>query len=114
MSILEQLYAELDYAVFQKVEGARFTCVTQPPAWFRFFQPQVQKDDIVDIGEFSPFLENFLVDSELHWTSGVKVPSKSGPWIETDDQGLELSLEATAVTVGAECVVLLTSLGLEY
>ena len=114
MSLLEQLYAELDYAVFQKVDGSRFQCVTQPPAWFRYFQPEVSKDDIVDIAEFSPFLENFLVDSELHWESGAKVPSKSGPWIETDDQSLELSLEATAVSVGTESIIILNSLGMEY
>lgn len=114
MSLLEQLYAELDYAIFKKEQGAEFVCVTQPPAWFRFFQPDVRKNALVDIGEFSPFLENFLVDAELHWDSGAKVPSKSGPWIETDDQGLELSLEATAVSVGAECIIILNSLGLEY
>ena len=114
MSILEQLYAELDYAVFQKVEASRFTCVTEPPPWFRYFQADVRKDETVDIAEFSPFLENFLVDSELHWASRARVPSKSGPWIETDDQGLELSLEATAVSVGDECILILNSLGLEY
>lgn len=114
MSLLEQLYAELDYAVFQKMEGSLFKCVTRPPAWFRFFQPDVKKDAVVDIAEFSPFLENFLVDSELHWLSEAKVPSKSGPWIESDDQGLELSLEATAVNVGSDSIMILASLGLEY
>jgi HD-GYP domain-containing protein (c-di-GMP phosphodiesterase class II) len=45
-----------------------------------------------------PFIENFLVDAEKLWQQpedGRRL--RSGPWIETDGQGREIPLEASAL-----------------
>ena len=45
-----------------------------------------------------PFIENFLVDAEKLWQQPDKTQRlRSGPWLETDAEGAEIPLEASAI-----------------
>ena len=82
----------------------------QPPDWLRSIWPNVTVPEATLPGS-SPFLENFLVDARACWTAGGEKRARSGPWVEQTTDGTELSLEATALTIGGQAILLLERLG---
>jgi len=82
------------------------------PAWLIALWPSLQEQDKDVSGpEASPFLENFLIDAEDCWREGGEKRATSGPWIEQDPQGQDVQLEATALTVNGQSILLLERLG---
>ena len=97
-------------AVFQQAENGELRASFPPPAWLAQLLPD-GPDGAVSL-EVSPFLENFLIDAEHFWsrraTDAVSETAriKSGPWIEVDRDGTEYPLEASALVVDGQRVLL--------
>jgi signal transduction histidine kinase len=99
----------LGIAVFVHASGA-LRINGQPPDWLRLIWPTVTSPDAVLPGS-SAFLENFLIDARECWTAGGEKRARSGAWVEQTADGGELSLEATALTIGGQAILLLERLG---
>jgi signal transduction histidine kinase len=99
----------LGIAVFVHAYGA-LRISGNPPDWLRLIWPTVTTPDATLPGS-SPFLENFLIDARECWTAGGDTRARSGPWTEQTADGAELSLEATALTVNGQQILLLERLG---
>lgn len=61
-----------------------------------------------------PFLENFLFDAEQFWMSATGGRLSSGPWIETSGDQEDIALEASALLVDGDMILLLEDLGSKY
>ena len=99
----------LGIAVFVHAYGA-LRISGNPPDWLRLIWPTVTTPDATLPGS-SPVLENFLIDARECWTAGGDKRARSGPWIEQTADGAELSLEATALTINGQQILLLERLG---
>lgn len=62
-----------------------------------------------EAAEFSPFLENFIVDAQQYWESASLEPLRSGIWTEKGTSGREIHLEAIALLVNERPMILIES-----
>jgi signal transduction histidine kinase len=99
----------LGIAVFIHAWGA-LRISGQPPDWLRSIWPAVAAPDAT-LPDSSPFLENFLIDARACWAAGGENRSRSGAWVEQTAAGIEITLEATALTAGGQSILLLERLG---
>lgn len=106
--VFEVLCSELDFFVLSTVDCENFCCLSEPPEWFKIFYPLVTKGVIINGDDFFPFLQNFLYDAKEHWTKKKSGLLKSGYWIEQDEESIKWPLEATAIRVKGEDLLLLS------
>jgi response regulator RpfG family c-di-GMP phosphodiesterase len=110
--MMDGLFAALDQAVMTRTGEGTFRLAAPPPAWLDRFQSSAMGvNDPISPGDHFPFLENFLFDAEAFWAASTEGRIKSGSWIEEDPSGKEWALEATAVAMGQQKILLLTFLG---
>src|SRR5260221_10798833 len=104
----------LGLVLFAREKSGALRLLGKAPEWLATLWPELQKmGAILPITDASPFLENFLIDAEECWNKGGSAQSKSGPWTETAS-GLEVQLEATALTANGQPLLLLQPLGEEF
>ncbi len=106
-TILENLYSELDIAVFATSKNDFFTCITPPPSWLLHFYPTINKGSHLSQHELPDFLQHFMFDAEDHWQRKQKGQLKSGLWMEEGPAGSECLLEATAILVDDDRLLML-------
>ncbi len=106
--LFEALCSELDFFVLSTVDGDNFCCRSEPPGWFKIFYPLVTKNETISGDDFFPFLQNFLYDAKEHWENKQSGLLKSGCWLEQDNESVEWPLEATAISVKDEDLLLLS------
>ena len=110
--MIDGLFAALDQAVMTRTGAGAFRLAAPPPAWLdRFFEAKMAVGDPIAPGNRFPFLENFLFDAEAFWAASAEGRIRSGSWVEEDPAGREWALEAAAVALGQEKVLLLSFLG---
>ncbi|MDQ2919551.1 MAG: HAMP domain-containing histidine kinase [Verrucomicrobiota bacterium] len=81
------------------------------PDWLKTLWPKIASgEDSLDSG-VSPFLENFLIDADECWRTGGEERASSGPWVEQDAACGNVELEATALTLDGQSILLLEKLG---
>jgi HD-GYP domain-containing protein (c-di-GMP phosphodiesterase class II) len=105
--ILEKLYSELDIAVLATSDNDVFTCITAPPSWLQHLYPAINKGSQLTQQELPAFLQHFMFDAEDHWQRKQKGQLKSGLWMEEGAAGSEWLLEATAILVEDNRLLLL-------
>ncbi len=104
----------LGYALFV-AEGATLRLASKPPGWLRGIWPKVKAAGAkLPVSDMSPFLENFLIDAAECWEIGGDRRARSGPWVETDSSGDQLQIEAVALTVKGQRVLLIERLGEDF
>ena len=114
-SLLQELLGALDLAVFAGGESSGFRLEGTAPPWLRNLWPQVEVDSgFITAADFSPFLDNFLVDAAAYWEARTGPGLRSGAWLEHDNSGKEIALEATALVLDAQPVLLIERLGDRY
>ena len=100
--------------LFTREQPGRLRLFGKAPGWLGALWPALRKKgDTLPIADTSPFLENFLIDAEECWKRGGQERVKSGPWVETANNG-EVQLEATALTANGRALLLLQRLGEEF
>lgn len=110
--MIDGLFAALDQAVMTRTDAGVFRLAAPPPAWIgRFFDGPMAVGDPVALSDRFPFLDNFLYDAEEFWAASAEGRIRSGAWVEEDPAGTEWALEAAAVALGAEKVLILSFLG---
>lgn len=108
----QSLVGVLNQAVFLPREDGSYLMVGAKPPWLASLWPQVLMDKgFLVAAEFSPFLDNFLVDAVAYWKIGQGPGPASGTWIERNDLGQEVALEARALNFNGQPVLLIEELG---
>ncbi|MGI9087809.1 MAG: sensor histidine kinase [Chthoniobacterales bacterium] len=111
LSPAEGVLQALGYALFVREDSGVIRLAGVAPAWLMNLWPQVADGrEALDAG-ISPFLDNFLIDAEDCWRAAAEKRALSGPWIEQDSLGENVQLEATALTLAGQSVLLLERLG---
>lgn len=104
----------LGFALFLYDDTGALRLANDAPEWLRRLWPAVGLPGAEFPAGISPFLENFLIDAKECWRVGGVQRINSGPWVEADSQGVEVSLEATALNAGGRALLLLEQLGEEF
>ncbi len=98
----------LGFAVFERAEAGSFRPAGQPPEWLRSFPAEAQTFCAVDaLVEIFPYLEVFLPDAEEHWNAGKPARLHSEIWTQTDLEGKEWRLRATATCLEARALLVI-------
>jgi diguanylate cyclase (GGDEF)-like protein len=109
-SISSELLAELSIATFERVAAQQFKIVGQIPAWLQRLKPNIfGHQDQVNLSELFPFLEYFLADPSSLWPPNPEKTIKSGLWSEQGPLEQTLYLEATALQVGTQEILLIAA-----
>jgi hypothetical protein len=105
-SLLAQTLAALDMVVMERNADGTFHLLSTVPSWFTRLYPEVTtQSEGLRPGDVFPFLEYFLTDAEPFWDAQDTGQLKSGPWSETDQDGNEYALEASAMCLGQHQVL---------
>ncbi len=104
----------LGYALFLRQENGSLRAAGAAPPWLRNLWPALKDGPILPLTEASPFLENFLIDAEACWHGSGEQRPRSGPWVEETAAGARVELEATAMMLNGEAVLLIERLGAEF
>lgn len=98
----------LETTVLARTPSGAFRLVGAPPAWLlRFIGTAPGTEADLDLAAASPFLDNFLIDAETFWARRHEGQLSSGPWTEVAPDGVEWTLEATALWLHQQALLLL-------
>jgi signal transduction histidine kinase len=114
-SLLTALLAAQQVLVLQRQSEGAFVLVGQPPTWLEpWLALNHPMAEPVRPVEWFPYLEVFLPQAERIWQSLPPGQLRSGIWTETDREGRELQLDASALCLAQGSVLLLRRLDAEY
>ena len=111
VSPAQAILETLGFVFFTREESGALRLSSQRPDWLRQLWPQLERDDFLPLADASPFLENFLIDAEECWKNAAEARAESGPWIEQNNAGEPVELQATAMTAAGRSILLLERLG---
>ncbi len=107
-SVLEAL----GFALFRREAPGLLRLAGRAPEWLRLLWPATNDpESLLAVAELSPFMDNFMVDAEVAWAEAGRDRAQSGPWVELNTEGSELTLEASALTIDGQSVLLLERMG---
>jgi len=106
----QEILAALELAVLESNDGIHFSCINAFPQWFQNVYPIVSADGKpFNLARKFLFLANFLEDATELWKSEDTKRLKSGSWVETDAEGQEHQIEATAINLKQKKIIILES-----
>ncbi|RVU81740.1 HD domain-containing protein [Leucothrix sargassi] len=113
--ILLSLYETMSIAAFRHTHRDGFELITRPPTWLSHFtEAHITKKSIVPLEGLFPFLDCFLAEAFDVWETQSDSPHRSGPWVEFTPDDQEFPLEATAIYLEGESILVIQDLGEEY
>ena len=102
------LLAQLDIAVLQRGEGGAFSLIGEPPEWLQQICPALPLNGSLWHPEHHLlYLAHFIQEAEEIWLGDHSSQLTSDVWTEEDAGGKEWLLEAIAMKVGQENLLLL-------
>ena len=102
------LLAQLDIAVFRRESTDSFSLIGTPPYWLEQIYPKLPTDGTAwNPGNHLLYLAHFMDDAERLWEHDQSQQLTSDVWTEEDANGKEWLLEATALKVGKEKLLLI-------
>ncbi len=114
-TVFSSLFQSLETAILIQQDDGSFQLIGQEPDWFvNFFSLSEGKKSGISIAETFPFLGNFLIDAEHHWQHQAEGILDAGLWIEINPQGEELPLQASAICLKNDCLLLIQHPPLSY
>lgn len=112
--LLQILMQNMDQVAIQHIDEDRYQLIHPFNPWFGQFFPDAYKSRELSLRGASPFLDNFIEDAAAHWAKQDQAPLKSGPFLEEGRDGNVYPLEATAITVERDRLLILANLGESY
>jgi hypothetical protein len=109
-STLSALLAGLGVFVLERYPDGTLVPITESPDWFVHLLPN-RSEPVTEtlLGARVPFLEAFFASAQPFWNNGRAGRLRSGPWMETDSQGNDRLLEASAFCVSSKHVLVIES-----
>jgi len=102
------LLAQLDIAVLQRKSGGAFSLIGEPPFWLQQICPELPTDGSPwHPGNYLLYLAHFYEEAEEIWNGEASSQLTSDVWTEEDPTGKEWLLEAIAMKVGQEDLLLI-------
>lgn len=102
------LLAQLDMAVFRRESNGAFSLIGEAPQWLRQLYPKLPTDGSAWHPEHHLiYLAHFLEEAEEVWKGGTVVHHTSDIWTEEDPTGKEWLLEAIALRLDDQDLLLL-------
>lgn len=110
---LSMVYASLNKVVLTRQDNGLFQPQSALPDWFIYLTGSSAAGEYDLVGNFT-YLTAFIYDAEAHWDEMKVNPLRSDTWIETDNLGREVSLEATVLVVEQQQVMVIERLGEKF
>ena len=102
------LLANLDLVVMERQGNHEFKLIGEAPAWLRKLNPETPAAGKVwKPGDRFYYLAHFLEEAEEFWVQGQAGQIKSEIWTEEGPDGREWLLEAIALYLDGQCLLLL-------
>lgn len=106
----QSILSALDLAVLESKDGIYFYPINEVPEWFQTIYPEMASESKpFNLARKFLFLANFLEDAAELWSSEDKKRLKSGAWVESDAEGREHQIEATAINLRPKKIIILES-----
>jgi cyclic di-GMP phosphodiesterase len=107
-------YADVfNIIVFEYTDDGSFQLLSLIPKDFQSVYSELSEDELLITPDKKfLFIEHFLDDAKKAWNEKKYI--KSGPWIETDSQGKEVAMEASARVWQSKRLLILEILGDTY
>lgn len=110
-SIFESLFAAQGYALFEHLGDGNFRVIGSSPSWcVDIWGAQPVGEEIIRLGDNSPFLENFLFEAGEFWNSKPTGSLNSGNWIERGASAKDTPLEASAYLLERKQILIVRNL----
>lgn len=110
-SLFNAILSTLKIVVFEREEDSgEFRLQGLPPDWWRLWVGPAN-GTVLDLGQCSPFLRDYLLGAHPIWGGQSGATEKSGPWTEPDREGGTMTLEATALSIESKKLLLIERLG---
>jgi signal transduction histidine kinase/CheY-like chemotaxis protein len=114
-SIFESFVSSQGYVLFEAVGGGEFRLLGAWPDWCgKMWGDAPSNGATLRLGDKSAFLDNFLYDAEDFWKTKQSGSISSGNWIEAGESGDSTPLEASAVLIGGQRILIVRNLGKAY
>ena len=115
-SVLIDIFSVMDIVIIERLDDGSFHNSGEIPQWFikLFCKNSFQGNNLQKPSKICEFLENFLIDANNFWDSKTKGKLKSGIWIEVDSDSKEYALEATAISLNENKILLIELLNIYY
>ncbi len=104
----QSLPARLGVAVLETRNERDFRLLGTAPVWLRGLWPEVSASRVLDPASAFPYLEYFMEDARAVWAGEEGGMLRSEPWMETDREGREWTLQATAMRLEGRRLLLLS------
>jgi len=99
-SEVTNILEHLNVAALKRIKKNSFQLIGKIPQWMEKLYPNsFDRKNIIHIRNHSPFLDNFLEDAEMFWSLSESPKLSSGSWIEKSSSGEEFFMEAMALRV---------------
>ncbi|MGH9700653.1 MAG: hybrid sensor histidine kinase/response regulator, partial [Candidatus Acidiferrales bacterium] len=115
-SIYESFLANQGLALFEYRGAGAFRAVGRRPRWCDdLWGRKARNGKAAALAKSSPFLENFLCEAEPFWQSPTAAGTlNSGTWVERTKSGSEVPLEASALFLDGNPILLLRNLSATF
>lgn len=105
---LAQVLSALEILVLEYQDDQSFQVIGHLPSWYRSLIGADQEPSaVVRLADTFPFLTYFLEDALQFWQTGQEQVLKSGLWLEVDQAGTEIPLEASALGLDEQKIILI-------
>lgn len=113
--ILLSLFEKMSIATFRQTPDNSFQLISSKPEWLKHFTPSdIAQGSKVELDGLFPFLDCFLFEAAENWESKSDTPQRSGPWVDFTPEGTEIPLEATALYLEGQHLLIVQDLGEDY
>lgn len=115
LPLLVAMLDRYDLVMLSHIENRKFEIIGHPPDWVNKIYPQLLSNPVELFSQPSfSYFENFLKNAEAFWEEKSQQSLKSAIWREYDASGNEHYLEATALYISGQQILLIDNLGAYY
>ena len=108
-AVLASVFSALEILVLEHQSDQSFLLVGHIPSWYQsFIRTHKDCSATLSLTDSFPFLTYFLDDALQFWQQGHQGVLRSGLWIEVDQLGAEIPLEASALGITDRKILLLS------
>ncbi|ABW29916.1 putative bifunctional diguanylate cyclase/phosphodiesterase [Acaryochloris marina] len=105
---LAKVLSALEILVLEYQDDQSFQVIGHLPSWYRSLMGANQEPSaVIYLADAFPFLTYFLDDALQFWQTEQEQVLKSGLWVEVDQSGTEIPLEASALGLDDQRIILI-------
>lgn len=114
LEVFKHIISTLDVLVIEFQDKQSLRILGDLPPWYQSLTCDNCESSNLPLMDTFPFLTCFLEDAWKFWEQKGSDSLKSGVWVEINQSGAELPLEATAIKVSKQNILLISLFQLSY